>query len=298
MERNNLLEVEHLSVHIPSTAGTVQAVRDVSFAVAPGEVLALVGESGCGKSILCKSVMKLLPKRASIVSGTIRADGRDITRCSEREMRNLRGKLFSMVFQDPLTALNPTIPIGKQIAEAVTIHQKGLSKAQVQERVIELMTLVGIAHPLERAKLYPYHFSGGMRQRCVLAMALAGRPKILFADEPTTSLDVTIQAQILDLLRDIQRKLDTATVFVSHDLGVVARVADRVAVMYAGKIVEARRRRSSTTHATPTPGRCFGRCLPLPRARNGCAPSPARRPPSSTCPKETPSPGGTSMRWR
>ena len=205
MERNNLLEVEHLSVHIPSTAGTVQAVRDVSFAVAPGEVLALVGESGCGKSILCKSVMKLLPKRASIVSGTIRADGRDITGCSEREMRNLRGTLFSMVFQDPLTALNPTIPIGKQIAEAVTIHQKGLSKAQVQERVIELMTLVGIAHPLERAKLYPYHFSGGMRQRCVLAMALAGRPKILFADEPTTSLDVTIQAQILDLLRDIQR---------------------------------------------------------------------------------------------
>ena len=238
MERNNLLEVEHLSVHIPSTAGTVQAVRDVSFAVAPGEVLALVGESGCGKSILCKSVMKLLPKRASIVSGTIRADGRDITRCSEREMRNLRGTLFSMVFQDPLTALNPTIPIGKQIAEAVTIHQKGLSKAQVQERVIELMTLVGIAHPLERAKFYPYHFSGGMRQRCVRAMALAGRPKILFADEPTTSLDVTIQAQILDLLRDIQRKLDTATVFVSHDLGVVARVADRVAVMYAGKIVE------------------------------------------------------------
>ena len=173
MERNNLLEVEHLSVHIPSTAGTVQAVRDVSFAVAPGEVLALVGESGCGKSILCKSVMKLLPKRASIVSGTIRADGRDITRCSERELRKLRGKLFSMVFQDPLTALNPTIPIGKQIAEAVTIHQKGLSKAQVQERVIELMTLVGIAHPMERAKLYPYHFSGGMRQRCVLAMALA-----------------------------------------------------------------------------------------------------------------------------
>lgn len=223
MERNNLLEVEHLSVHIPSTAGTVQAVRDVSFAVAPGEVLALVGESGCGKSILCKSVMKLLPKRASIVSGTIRADGRDITRCSEREMRKLRGTLFSMVFQDPLTALNPTIPIGKQIAEAVTIHQKGLTKAQVQERVIELMTLVGIAHPMERAKLYPYHFSGGMRQRCVLAMALAGHPKILFADEPTTSLDVTIQAQILDLLRDIQRKLGTATVFVSHDLGVVAR---------------------------------------------------------------------------
>ena len=245
MERNNLLEVEHLSVHIPSTAGTVQAVRDVSFAVAPGEVLALVGESGCGKSILCKSVMKLLPKRASIVSGTIRADGRDITRCSEREMRKLRGTLFSMVFQDPLTALNPTIPIGKQIAEAVTIHQKGLTKAQVQERVIELMTLVGIAHPMERAKLYPYHFSGGMRRsmrkkpiKRLLAMALAGHPKILFADEPTTSLDVTIQAQILDLLRDIQRKLGTATVFVSHDLGVVARVADRVAVMYAGKIVE------------------------------------------------------------
>lgn len=238
MERNNLLEVEHISVHIPSTAGTVQAVRDVSFAVAPGEVLALVGESGCGKSILCKSVMGLLPKRASIVSGTIRADGRDITRCSERELRKLRGTLFSMVFQDPLTALNPTIPIGKQIAEAVTIHQKGLTKAQVQERVIELMTLVGIAHPAERAKLYPHHFSGGMRQRCVLAMALAGHPKILFADEPTTSLDVTIQAQILKLIKDLQKEFGYTIVFITHDLGVVANMADDIAVMYAGKIVE------------------------------------------------------------
>ena len=238
MERNNLLEVEHLSVHIPSTAGTVQAVRDVSFAVAPGEVLALVGESGCGKSILCKSVMGLLPKRASIVSGTIRADGRDITRCSEREMRNLRGKLFSMVFQDPLTALNPTIPIGKQIAEAVTIHQKGLTKAQVQERVIELMTLVGIAHPAERAKLYPHHFSGGMRQRCVLAMALAGHPKILFADEPTTALDVTIQAQILQLLKKINREYGTAILFISHNLNVVRKLCSEILVMHKGVIVE------------------------------------------------------------
>lgn len=238
MSRPDLLEVEHLSVHISSTAGVVQAVRDVSFSVQPGEVLALVGESGCGKSILCKSVMKLLPKGASIVSGSIRVDGQDITGRAEREMRKLRGSLFSMVFQDPMTVLNPTIPIGKQIAEAVTAHQKGVSKTQVRQRVWELMTLVGISSPEQRETLYPHQLSGGMRQRCVLAIALAGNPKLLFADEPTTSLDVTIQARMLALLREIQKKLGMATVFVTHDLGVVAQVADRVAVMYAGKIVE------------------------------------------------------------
>lgn len=238
MSTANLLEVEHLSVHIPSTAGVVQAVRDVSFAVRPGEVLALVGESGCGKSILCKSVLKLLPKGAAIVNGSIRVDGRDVTHTTQREMKKLRGSLISMVFQDPMTVLNPTIPIGKQIAEAVTAHQKVLSKAQVHQRVLELMTLVGIRKPEARNALYPHQLSGGMRQRCVLAIALAGNPKLLFADEPTTSLDVTIQAQMLALLREIQRKMGMATVFVSHDLGVVAQVADRVAVMYAGKIVE------------------------------------------------------------
>ncbi len=233
-----LLKIENLSVGIDSSAGKVQAVRDVSFELHPGEVLAIVGESGCGKSMLCKSLMKLLPKSAKIESGKIIANGVDITRYSERDMRKLRGKLFSFVFQDPMTALNPTIPIGKQIAEAILTHQPKLSKAEVYDRVISLMELVGIEQPHERYKLYPYNFSGGMRQRSVMAIALASDPMILLADEPTTALDVTIQAQILDLLKDIQKKLGTATILVSHDLGVVARAADRVAIMYAGKIVE------------------------------------------------------------
>ena len=234
----DLLKIEHLSVNIQSPAGKVRAVRDVSFALHPGEVLAIVGESGCGKSILCKSIMKLLPKSARIEGGKIIANGVDITRYSDRDMQKLRGKLFSFVFQDPMTALNPTIPIGRQIAEAILIHEPKLSKEEVYNRVIGLMELVGIQHPHERYKLYPYNFSGGMRQRSVMAIALAANPKILLADEPTTALDVTIQAQILDLLKEIQTKLGTATILVSHDLGVVARAADRVAIMYAGKIVE------------------------------------------------------------
>lgn len=203
----DLLNVEHLSVSFFTPAGEVQAVRDVSFSLKAGEVLAIVGESGCGKSVLCKSILRLLPQTAKIKSGKIIVDGTDITAYREREMTALRGSLFSMVFQDPMTALDPTMTIGAQIAEAVLAHKPKLEKTAVRERV-------------------------------VLAIALAGNPRILFADEPTTALDVTIQAQILDLLRDVQRKLGTATVFVTHDLGVVARVADRVAVMYAGKIVE------------------------------------------------------------
>ena len=233
-----LLKIENLSVCIHAPTGKVQAVRDVSFALHPGEVLAIVGESGCGKSMLCKTIMKLLPKSAKIESGRILANSVDITDYSDRDMRKLRGKLFSMIFQDPMTALNPTIPIGRQIAEAVLIHQPKLSKEEVYHRVIELMELVGIRQPHERYQLYPYNFSGGMRQRSVMAIALASNPRILLADEPTTALDVTIQAQILDLLKEIQVKLGTATILVSHDLGVVARCADRVAIMYAGKIVE------------------------------------------------------------
>lgn len=235
---SELLQVNNLSVSFFTRAGEVQAVRDVSFHVNAGEVLAIVGESGCGKSVLCKSIMKLLPQTAKIKSGTIIADGINITDCTERDMCALRGKLFSMIFQDPMTSLNPTMSIGAQIAEAVLAHNPKLAKADVHKRVIELMELVGISRAEERMQLYPHSFSGGMRQRVVMAIALAGEPQILFADEPTTSLDVTIQAQILDLLRDIQNRLGTATVFVTHDLGVVARIADRVAVMYAGKIVE------------------------------------------------------------
>lgn len=233
-----VLEVKDLSVSFFTPAGEVQAVRGVSFSLEAGEVLAIVGESGCGKSVLCKSIMKLLPASAKIKSGTICVNGVDITGYKERDMNKLRGKLFSMVFQDPMTSLNPTMTIGAQIGEAVRVHEPRISREKLHKRILELMALVGIEHPEERMKLYPYHFSGGMRQRSVMAIALAANPDLLFADEPTTALDVTIQAQILDLLRRIQAQLGTATVFVTHDMGVVARVADRVAVMYAGKIVE------------------------------------------------------------
>lgn len=235
---NELLKVDNLTVSFDTPAGKVQAVRGVSFTLWEGEVLAVVGESGCGKSVLCKSIMRLLPHTAKIESGSVSIEGKSITDLREKDMCALRGKLFSMVFQDPMTALDPTMTVGAQIAEAVLTHSPKLTKDEVRRRVIELMTLVGIDRAEERMRLYPHNFSGGMCQRTVMAVALAGEPRILFADEPTTALDVTIQAQILELLRDIQRKLNTATVFVTHDLGVVARVADRVAVMYAGKIVE------------------------------------------------------------
>ena len=233
-----ILEVRNLSVSFDSPKGEVQAVRDVSFSLKKGEVLAIVGESGCGKSVLCKSIMKLLPKSARIKEGSILVNGTDITGYRERDMQKIRGKVFSMIFQDPMTSLNPTMKIGQQIAEAILIHDKKKTKDQVYKKVIELMELVGIERAEERYHAYPYNFSGGMRQRSVMAIALASDPDLLFADEPTTALDVTIQAQILDLLREIQQKLGTATILVSHDFGVVARAADRVAVMYAGKIVE------------------------------------------------------------
>lgn len=235
---SELLEIKNLSVSFRTPQGEVEAVRDVSLSLRSGEVLAIVGESGCGKSVLCKSVMKLLPRNAWIKSGTILADGTDITHYSQRDMERLRGRLFSMVLQDPMTALDPTMTVGAQIAEAVRVHQPRMERGAVRRRVLELMELVGIDRPEERYGRYPFDFSGGMRQRSVMAIALACGPKILFADEPTTALDVTIQAQILDLLRDVQAKLGTAAVLVTHDLGVVARAADQVAVMYAGKIVE------------------------------------------------------------
>ena len=233
-----LLKTEHLSVSFFTKAGEVEAVREVSLTVEEGEVLAIVGESGCGKSALCKSIMKLLPKTAKIKSGKILADGIDITDYTQRNMSRLRGDLFSMIFQDPMTSLNPTMTIGKQIEEAVRIHNKKMPKKQVKKKVLELMQLVEIDEPEVRISQYPHEFSGGMRQRAVMAIALAGNPKILFADEPTTALDVTIQAQILDLIRSLQKELNMTVVYITHDLGVVANVADRVAVMYAGQIVE------------------------------------------------------------
>lgn len=234
----NILELKNLTVSIDSPMGKVEAVRGVSLALRPGEILAIVGESGCGKSMLCRSIMKLLPRSARIEGGQIIANGADITGYSQRDMNWLRGKLFSMVLQDPMTALDLTQTVEAQIAEAVRVHSPRLDRQAVHRRVMELMELVGIPQPEKRGKLYPYHFSGGQRQRVVMAIALAADPKILLADEPTTALDVTVQAQILDLLKDIQHRLHTATILVSHDLGVVARAADRVAIMYAGRIVE------------------------------------------------------------
>ena len=233
----HLLELQNLHVSYHTPRGIVQAVRGIDLTLDSGEVLAVVGESGCGKSALLKAVMRLLPENAS-VTGKILVNSADIAPYPEKQLQKLRGSLFSMVFQDPMTALNPSMTIGSQIAEAIVVHEPKISKEALRARVLELMELVEIDRPMERMKLYPHNFSGGMRQRAVMAIALAARAKILLADEPTTALDVTIQAQILDLLRDIQEKLHTATILVSHDLGVVARAADRVAVMYAGKIVE------------------------------------------------------------
>ena len=185
----DLLKIDHLSVSFDTPQGELQAVRDVSLTLRQGEVLAVVGESGCGKSVLCKAIMRLLPRNARIKSGAIWANGADITRCTQRDMEKLRGRLFSMVFQDPMTALNPTIAIGDQIAEAVRVHSPRLSRDETRRRVLRLMELVGIDRPEQRYHLYPYNFSGGMRQRGVMAIALASSPKILLADEPTTSLD-------------------------------------------------------------------------------------------------------------
>jgi oligopeptide transport system ATP-binding protein len=234
---DSILDIEDLSVSFDTPDGEVQAVRGVSFSLKRGEILAIIGESGCGKSVLCQSIMKLLPKSGRIKSGKIIVDGTDITDFKEKDMRKIRGDLMSMVFQDPMTTLNPTMPIGKQITESLLKHKK-ISKEEAKKCAIEMLDLIGIDNPEQRYSLQSYFFSGGMRQRCVLAIALALDPMILFADEPTTALDVTVQAKIIDLLLDLRDKLGLSIVFISHDLGVVARIADRVAIMYAGKIIE------------------------------------------------------------
>ncbi|CCL16854.1 TPA: ABC transporter ATP-binding protein [Clostridioides difficile] len=233
----HLLEVNNLSVSFKVEEGEVQAVRNVSFNLKKGETLAIVGESGCGKSVLCKSLMRILPYNGYIKNGEVLLKSSDLVKKAEKEMEDIRGKNISMIFQDPMTSLNPTISIGKQIAEAVIIHQ-GISKSEAKKRAIELIELVGIDNPEKRFKQFPHHFSGGMRQRIVIAIALACNPDVLIADEPTTALDVTIQAQIIDLIKDLQHKIGLSIIFITHDLGVVATIADRIAVMYAGKIVE------------------------------------------------------------
>lgn len=235
---DRVLDIRDLYVSFDTYAGEVQAVRGVSYHVDRGEVLAIVGESGCGKSVTAQTIMKLNPMPpARIKSGELTLDGIDIVNASEENMQKIRGKEVSMIFQDPMTCLNPTMPVGKQIVEAIKHHQK-LDKKEAEEKAIEMLKKVQIPNAEERAKQYPHQFSGGMRQRAMIAMALSCNPKLLIADEPTTALDVTIQAQIIDLLAEIRKELDTAIILITHDLGVVASLADRISVMYAGKVVE------------------------------------------------------------
>ncbi|MFT8320295.1 MAG: ABC transporter ATP-binding protein [Bacillus sp. (in: firmicutes)] len=243
-----ILEVNNLHVSFTTYGGEVQAVRGVSFALQKGETLAIVGESGCGKSVTSQSIMRLIPNPpGQIKDGSIIFKNKDLTKLKEADMQKIRGADISMIFQDPMTALNPTITVGEQIMEGIRQHER-ITKHESKEKALEMLRLVGIPNPELRLKQYPHQFSGGMRQRIVIAMALICEPEVLIADEPTTALDVTIQAQILDLFREIQQKTQVSIILITHDLGVVAQVADRVAVMYAGKIVEMGDRRDIFYH--------------------------------------------------
>lgn len=235
---DTLLEVKDLRIDFRTYGGEVQAVRGVNFEVRAGETLGIVGESGCGKSVTAKSIMKLLATPpATYRSGSIRFHGKDLIPATEQEMERIRGNDISMIFQDPMTSLNPTSRVGYQIMETLLKHQR-LSRSEAHQKALEMLKLVGIPQPLKRMNQYPHEFSGGMRQRAMIAMALVCNPKLIIADEPTTALDVTIQAQILELMKDIQSKSNTAIILITHDLGVVAEMCDRVVVMYAGKVVE------------------------------------------------------------
>ena len=233
----NLLEVKNLQTHFPTRAGLVKAVDGVSFGVGEGELLGLVGESGCGKSMTALSVMRLIGAPGKVVGGEVWFGGENLLAASEARMREIRGDDIAMIFQDPMTSLNPVFKVGEQIAEALRLH-RGLSRQQAREAAVEAMREVSIPDPARRVDDYPHQLSGGMRQRVMIAMALACDPKLLIADEPTTALDVTIQAQILELIDGLRRSRNLAVLLITHDLGVVAEVADRVAVMYTGRIVE------------------------------------------------------------
>jgi peptide/nickel transport system ATP-binding protein len=234
---SHLLEVRNLQTHFPTRAGLVRAVDGVSFYIDQGELLSLVGESGCGKSITALSVMRLISPPGKIAGGEIIFEGQNLLKVTEERMREIRGDDIAMIFQDPMTSLNPVYTVGEQIAEALRLHRK-LSRRNARSAAIEAMKEVAIPDPARRVGDYPHQLSGGMRQRVMIAMALACDPKLLIADEPTTALDVTIQAQILELLNELRRTRNLGVLLITHDLGVVAEVADRVAVMYTGKIVE------------------------------------------------------------
>ncbi|MDH2311693.1 ABC transporter ATP-binding protein [Methylobacterium brachiatum] len=232
-----LLSIENLQVHFRAPDGANRAVDGVSFAIQAGETLAIVGESGCGKSVTAMSILRLLPEPPASIAGAIRFEGKNLLDLPIKAMRKIRGNDISVIFQEPMTSLNPVLTVGRQIGETLRLHQ-GLSRREAEARAVEMLTLVGIPEPVRRVREYPHQLSGGMRQRVMIAIALACSPKLLIADEPTTALDVTIQAQILDLMRDLKRRVGAAIMLITHDLGVVAEVADRVVVMYAGRKVE------------------------------------------------------------
>lgn len=233
-----ILEVKNLKISFKTLEDPVHAIRDVSFTLNKGETLAIVGESGSGKSVSTKAIIRLLPKKVTqITGGEILYEGQDLLKISDNDMTHIRGKEIAMIFQDPMTSLNPVMTVGKQIAESLQVHQ-GLAAGEAMEEAKNMMAKVGITQVEVKSQQYPHQFSGGMRQRVMIALALACKPKILIADEPTTALDVTIQAQIIELMNSLKDEFDTSLIFITHDLGVVANVADRVAVMYAGKIVE------------------------------------------------------------
>lgn len=234
----HLLEIKNLRTSFFTYAGEVKAVDGVSFHVDEGEAIAIVGESGCGKSVTVQSIMRLIPDPpGKIVDGSIEFQGTDLVKKTEREMQDIRGKHIGMIFQDPMTSLNPVLTIGLQLTEVLKRHEKLVGRA-AQDRAVKLLDLVGIPNPESRLKQYAYQFSGGMRQRVMIAMALACNPKLLIADEPTTALDVTIQAQILELMKDLKQKINSSIILITHDLGIVAGLCSRVIVMYGGKIME------------------------------------------------------------
>ena len=257
-----MLSVRNLSASFHTRAGIVRAVRNVSFDVAPGETHGIVGESGSGKSVTCYSMMGLIPMPPGrIESGSAMLDGTDLLHCPEKELRSIRGKRISMIFQDPMTSLNPYLTIGEQVAEPLVIHE-GAGKKEARDRALEQLALVGIPDAEQRMDAYPHQFSGGMRQRVMIAMALITRPEILIADEPTTALDVTVQKQVLDLIRKLQQDMGTSVILITHDLGVVRQYADRINVMYAGRIVESAPARELLEHPRHAYTRALMKSIP------------------------------------
>ena len=309
-QNGTFLSVRNLQVSFPTDYGAAHVVDNVTFEVAEGETLGIVGESGSGKSVTSLALLGLVPRPGSITAGEILFDGRDVTKMPEGELRDMRGAKVAMVFQDPMTSLNPFLPVSVQISEVTRLHL-GHTKVQAREHAIAMLEAVGIPDARSRAEHYPHQFSGGMRQRVMIAMALACRPRLLIADEPTTALDVTIQAQILELLRKAKDERQTAMILITHDLGVVAENADRVLVMYAGRIMEAASAAELFRNPQNPYTRALLRCIPDPA--HGDAPVPdCRQPPDVSsllpnpcpfverCPESGPVPQGASpvpLRW-